>query len=67
MRKSDGEGHAVLAVRTDKGDFILDNLTNRVRPWYETNHHYLKRQAEYNTRRWVSILSEDNLLVGALR
>ncbi|MER9280429.1 hypothetical protein [Mesorhizobium sp. M0185] len=27
----------------------------------------MKRQAEYNTRRWVSILSEDNLLVGALR
>ncbi|RVD52138.1 transglutaminase, partial [Mesorhizobium sp. M2D.F.Ca.ET.140.01.1.1] len=28
VRKPDGEGHAVLTVRTDKGDFILDNLTD---------------------------------------
>ena len=29
VRKPDGEGHAVLTVRTDKGDFVLDNLTDR--------------------------------------
>ena len=33
VRKSDGQGHAVLTVRTDKGDFILDNLTNAIRQW----------------------------------
>ncbi len=26
VTKPDGEGHAVLTVRTDKGDFFLDNL-----------------------------------------
>ena len=33
VRKPDGEGHAVLTVRTDKGDFVLDNLTDSVRQW----------------------------------
>ena len=31
VRKPDGEGHAVLTVRTDKGDYVLDNLTDKVR------------------------------------
>ncbi len=25
-----GEGHAVLTVRTDRGDFVLDNMRNKV-------------------------------------
>src|SRR5690606_34047106 len=29
VRKRNGEGHAVLTVRTDRGDFILDNLTDK--------------------------------------
>ena len=33
VRKPDGEGHAVLTVRTNKGDFVLDNLTDSVRQW----------------------------------
>ena len=45
VRKPDGEGHAVLTVRTDKGDFVLDNLTDAVKPWEETGYRYLKRQA----------------------
>lgn len=31
VRQANGEGHAVLTVRTDRGDFILDNLDQRVR------------------------------------
>ena len=30
VRKPDGEGHAVLTVRTDEGDYVLDNLTDTV-------------------------------------
>lgn len=66
VRKPDNEGHAVLTVRTDKGDFILDNLTDVVKPWEETGYRYLKRQASYHTGRWVSILSDQNTLVGAV-
>jgi predicted transglutaminase-like cysteine proteinase len=67
VRKPDGEGHAVLTVRTDKGDFILDNLTNKVRLWSQTGYRYLKRQASDNTGRWVSILGGDEALVSSVK
>ena len=62
-----GEGHAVLTVSTDRGDFVLDNLTDEVLRWDETDYTYLKRQAANNTGRWVSIESPDNLLVGSVK
>jgi predicted transglutaminase-like cysteine proteinase len=31
-----GQPHAVLVVRTDNGDFILDNLTDRIRGWNQS-------------------------------
>lgn len=67
VRKLDGEGHAVLTVRTDRGDFILDNLSQQIKPWDRTGYRYLKRQASDNTGRWVSLREENNLLVGAVR
>ncbi len=67
VRKPDGEGHAVLTVRTDKGDYILDNLNDAVRPWEETGYRFLKRQAIDNTGRWVSIREGQPVLVGAVR
>ena len=66
VRKPDGEGHVVLAVRSDQGDFILDNLSDKVKPWRETGYKYLKRQASYHTGRWVSLRSDNNMLVGAV-
>jgi predicted transglutaminase-like cysteine proteinase len=66
VRKPDGEGHAVLTVRTSKGDFILDNLTDKVRLWDETDYRYLKRQAMTNTGRWVSIRDDQQVLVGSV-
>ncbi|WP_163264968.1 transglutaminase-like cysteine peptidase [Chelativorans alearense] len=67
VRKRDGEGHAVLTVRTDQGDFILDNLKDDVKLWSHTGYRYLKRQASDHTGRWVSLRSGNNLLVGAVR
>lgn len=55
LRKPDGEGHAILTVRTDGGDFVLDNLNDEVRSWDDTGYTYLKRQATNHTGRWVSI------------
>ena len=66
VRKPNGEGHAVLTVRTDKGDFILDNLTDKVRNWNRTGYTYLKRQAETHTGRWVTITGSKNIMVSAL-
>ncbi|MGV1750940.1 transglutaminase-like cysteine peptidase [Agrobacterium sp. CG674] len=67
VRKPDGEGHAVLTLRTNNGDFILDNLSDDVKLWTDTNYTYLKRQASFNTGRWVSIEDGRDVLVGALR
>lgn len=67
VRKPDGEGHAVLTVRTDKGDYILDNLTDRVKAWDATGYRFLKRQAIDNTGRWVSIRDGQAVLVGSVQ
>lgn len=66
VRKRDGEGHAVLTVRTDHGDFILDNLTDNVKTWTATPYRYLKRQAAYNTGKWVTIREGQTNLVSAV-
>lgn len=67
VRKHDGEGHAVLTLRTARGDYILDNLAEDVKPWFRTPYAYLKRQAENNAGRWVSIDNGKELLVGSVR
>ena len=67
VRKPDGEGHAVLTLRTTEGDFILDNLSDEVKLWTDTQYTYLKRQASFNSGRWVSIEDGRDVLVGALR
>lgn len=66
VRKPDGEGHAVLTVRTDHGDFILDNLTDKVMRWDESDYTFLKRQSASHSGRWVDIEELDNLLVGSV-
>ena len=50
-----GDGHAVLAVRTDRGEFILDNKTDRIRFWQQTAYRYVKRQSVSDPNRWVSV------------
>ncbi|TIL78609.1 MAG: transglutaminase, partial [Mesorhizobium sp.] len=67
VRKPDGEGHAVLTVRTSKGDYVLDNLDGKVRSWDRTGYRFLKRQAIDNTGRWVSIRDGQQVLVGAVQ
>lgn len=67
VRKRDGEGHAVLTVRTTGGDIVLDNLSDEVKIWSETSYTYLKRQAANHSGRWVSIEAPSNLLVGSVK
>ncbi len=55
VRQPNGAGHAVLTVRTSRGEFILDNLEPRVMPWADTPYSYLKRQSERNSGSWVAI------------
>lgn len=55
VRQSDGEGHAVLMVRTDRGDLILDNQDGLIKLWKDTPYHYLKRQSQRDPGEWVDI------------
>jgi predicted transglutaminase-like cysteine proteinase len=49
------EGHAVLLLRTDRGDFVLDNKTDRILHWTKTPYRFLKRQAADDPKRWVAL------------
>jgi predicted transglutaminase-like cysteine proteinase len=55
VRGADGEGHAVLTVTTDKGDYVLDNQNENVVPWAETGYRFVKRQSQSDPNVWVSI------------
>jgi predicted transglutaminase-like cysteine proteinase len=50
-----GDGHAVLLARTDRGDLVLDNKTDAIRPWDETAYRFVKRQSVVDPKRWVSV------------
>ena len=57
LRDENNEGHAVLTVSTDKGDFILDNRRDEILPWAATGYTYYKRQSQADPWRWVSLRS----------
>lgn len=58
VRQPNGDGHAVLTVRTDSGDIVLDNLRDDVLEWHRTEYTYLKRQMPNHSGRWEAI--DDN-------
>jgi predicted transglutaminase-like cysteine proteinase len=49
-----GQGHAVLMILTDRGDFILDNKRNAILPWRRTGYAFVKREGT-NSRAWVAL------------
>ena len=62
-----GEGHAVLTVRTDRGDFVLDNMRNKVLLWSQTEYRYLKRQSSVNAGKWVKLQDGRADAVGSVK
>lgn len=55
VREQNGDGHAVLMVRTDRGDLILDNQDNRILRWNETSYEFIKRQSQSDAGKWVAL------------
>lgn len=55
VRETNGNGHAVLMVRTDRGDFILDNQQSLILAWNETPYKFLKRQSQSHSGKWVDL------------
>ncbi len=66
-RLPNGDGHAVLTVRTSLGEFILDNLESRVLSFTETDYTYLKRQSSENSGVWVTINEGGEAPVASVR
>ena len=55
VRDKKDEGHAVLTVKTDRGEFILDNQAEEILPWSETGYRFVKRQSQHDPNVWVSL------------
>jgi predicted transglutaminase-like cysteine proteinase len=55
VRDAKGDGHAVLTVKTDRGELILDNQNPAVVPWYESGYQFVKRQSQSNPNVWISL------------
>jgi len=66
VRQTNGEGHAVLTVRTDRADYVLDNLDGRIFSWDKTEYTYLKRQSVKNSGQWSTISDNHNPVVGSI-
>jgi len=49
------EGHAILTVKTNRGEFVLDNKNSEFRAWSATGYRYVKRQSQSDPNRWVSL------------
>ncbi|MFM9163149.1 MAG: transglutaminase-like cysteine peptidase, partial [Methylocystis sp.] len=55
VKEQNGDGHSVLTLKTDRGDYVLDNLNNQVKPWNKTNYRFVKRQSQSSPNIWVAI------------
>jgi predicted transglutaminase-like cysteine proteinase len=63
VRQPNGEGHAILMVRTDRGDLVLDNQDGLVKLWNETPYQFLKRQSQTDQGQWVDIIDNRSVRV----
>jgi predicted transglutaminase-like cysteine proteinase len=55
VRDQNGNGHAILTVKTDRGEYVLDNQTNDVLLWADTGYRFVKRQSQSDPNVWVSL------------
>lgn len=55
VRDLRGDGHAVLTVKTDRGELVLDNQNPEILLWSDTSYRYVKRQSETDPNTWVSL------------
>jgi predicted transglutaminase-like cysteine proteinase len=65
VKEANGDGHAVLMVRTDRGDLVLDNQQGRILVWNETPYRYVKRQSQEDAGKWVGIDDTHPILIAA--
>jgi predicted transglutaminase-like cysteine proteinase len=55
VRDRQDEGHAVLTIKTDRGDYVLDNLSDKMLLAAETGYDFVKRQSQEDPNVWVPL------------
>jgi predicted transglutaminase-like cysteine proteinase len=65
VRNEKDEGHAVLTVTTDKGNYILDNENKNILLWSETRYQFVKRQSQVDPNVWVSLSNQQRTIATA--
>lgn len=60
VRTQEGEGHAVLTVVTENGDYILDNKEKDIMVWNNTPYMFIAIQDQRNARKWRNIIIGTN-------
>jgi predicted transglutaminase-like cysteine proteinase len=60
IQTASGVGHLVLVVATTRGDIVLDNLTDAIRPWQATDYRWVKIQSAVDPRFWNEVESPSN-------
>ncbi len=52
-----GGSHAVLVLRADGADLVLDNLRGTIKRWDQTGYTFLRMQDPRNPQRWVATMA----------
>jgi predicted transglutaminase-like cysteine proteinase len=55
VKTPSGMGHLILVVATTRGDIVMDNLTELIRPWQMTGYLWLKIQSASDAKYWFGI------------
>ncbi len=55
VREWNGDGHAVLVVATDKGDYVLDNKNWAIVSWTDAPYTWVKQQSRKRPYIWVNL------------
>ena len=55
VKDARNDGHAILTVKTNRGEFVLDNLSSEIKPWTASGYRFVKRQSQGNPNVWVSV------------
>jgi predicted transglutaminase-like cysteine proteinase len=69
VKQANGEGHAVLLVRTDRGDLVLDNQVGTIDLWSATPYKFIKRQSQADAGKWVDMIDarDMDVITAAIR
>lgn len=50
--------HAVLVLRHEAGDLVLDSLTSSILPWNRTGYTFLAMQADEDKSAWQAVMGQ---------